>query len=873
MLLFFSAVVSVSFGATIPISIYSPDFSSTYIGNWSLNGNSTVVSNSLRLTEDVTYQKATAFWTSKICNADGLKFSAFFSFQIIKTSSQADGITFIIQQYSNTFGTAGEGIGYQSLPGRSIAIEYDTYQNGSQNDPDNGHIAVDIEGSVNHNTNATYMGIPSSSLLVNKATLSGIGINLADNNVKYTWIDYDGTNLQVRISTSTTRPASPIINIAYNLASYFNGASTFYGFGSATGAAREEHYIKSVLINNRYTPIDIVNNSYEQGNFSTSSITRATICQGESYLFNGVAYTADGTYTVNLINAANCDSTATLILDVRPLLTRWTGAVSTEWFNDANWNPKYPTACTDVIIPEIGNGVRYPILTTPGACKSITFEPGGAVLGLQHLTYTKAYVQIKLQRNKWYTLTTPLKSMFSGDYYFQGMPRTQMKLFDEVNPDKPEAGKFVGTWTNSFATLIEPLTPGKGFAFWVDTISYNYPNGIFAEHTDYFNSFPRRNADGSLIRTVVPYSGITGKPYPEMAQTMPKDSSVAYRFAMENASNALEDVRVPIKKGLNLVGNPLMTHLDFDLLYASNQDKISNALKFWNGTSFISYLSGDQIASTLDRSFVKIPPMQAFFVNGLEDADTQLDINLNEHFVADETTKLRSSSDKSSAKVLYLKSSLGNYDSYAAIGYNKKASNGKGSEDAVKLFSQYTELPEVYTVADNYALDINQFNHYPYMAPLNIKTSSRGNIKLSFTGAASFEDVEVVLYNTLTGEKQDLKENSVYNFNYSGAIADSSLYIEFRSANTSSDIKEKKYCPTSKCIQIYAKTSKIVNVLSYDDEIINRVTIYELNGKQIFNKLDINSSVFEAQLIDKPEVILVQVETNYTSYLVKLFLK
>ncbi|MDP4273836.1 MAG: FISUMP domain-containing protein [Bacteroidota bacterium] len=46
----------------------------------------------------------------------------------------------------------------------------------------------------------------------------------------------------------------------------------------------------------------------------TSSITKTTICQGESFSFNGKTYTTEGTYNVHLTNAEGCDSAATLIL-------------------------------------------------------------------------------------------------------------------------------------------------------------------------------------------------------------------------------------------------------------------------------------------------------------------------------------------------------------------------------------------------------------------------------------------------------------------------------------------------------------------------------------------------------------------------------
>ena len=49
----------------------------------------------------------------------------------------------------------------------------------------------------------------------------------------------------------------------------------------------------------------------------TTSITNDAICQGSSYLFNGISYNAAGTYTAHLLNAAGCDSTATLNLSIK----------------------------------------------------------------------------------------------------------------------------------------------------------------------------------------------------------------------------------------------------------------------------------------------------------------------------------------------------------------------------------------------------------------------------------------------------------------------------------------------------------------------------------------------------------------------------
>ncbi|MDP4202558.1 MAG: gliding motility-associated C-terminal domain-containing protein [Bacteroidota bacterium] len=56
----------------------------------------------------------------------------------------------------------------------------------------------------------------------------------------------------------------------------------------------------------------------------TSSTTKIAICKGESYTFNGKPYNLTGSYTVHLNNSVGCDSAATLILTVKEPTTSTT---------------------------------------------------------------------------------------------------------------------------------------------------------------------------------------------------------------------------------------------------------------------------------------------------------------------------------------------------------------------------------------------------------------------------------------------------------------------------------------------------------------------------------------------------------------------
>ena len=239
-------VMFVSKGQT-PISIYCPDFTTSYQGGWQINNNAAFINPYLRLTPNSGNQSGSAFWKQKISLPKNFSFSVYFTSKMTP-GSRADGMTFCIQQASNTAGSSGGGLGYQNMPGKSIAIEYDTYNNGEIN---NNHIALDINGVLHGSTN-----VVSSP------------VDLADKAMKYNWIDYNGATqiLEVRISNTLVRPTLATLTVSnLNLASNFlNNTDVYFGFTAATGGATEEHAVYGSLAINSYSPITSTT-GYKQG--------------------------------------------------------------------------------------------------------------------------------------------------------------------------------------------------------------------------------------------------------------------------------------------------------------------------------------------------------------------------------------------------------------------------------------------------------------------------------------------------------------------------------------------------------------------------------------------------------------------------------
>ncbi|HJW28983.1 MAG TPA: hypothetical protein VJ508_06990, partial [Saprospiraceae bacterium] len=73
-----------------------------------------------------------------------------------KDGNGADGIVFSFATTNTALGGLGGGIGYSGVT-PSIAIEYDDYQNG-WGDPPNDHMAVVSMGSVDHNQPTNLVG-------------------------------------------------------------------------------------------------------------------------------------------------------------------------------------------------------------------------------------------------------------------------------------------------------------------------------------------------------------------------------------------------------------------------------------------------------------------------------------------------------------------------------------------------------------------------------------------------------------------------------------------------------------------------------------------------------------------------------------------
>ena len=133
---------------------------------YTVNGNATQDNcHCYTLTQSIGNQHGSVWNNNKI----DLNQSFDYTFQVFLGCSDfngADGIAFVLQPISTSVGTSGGGMGYQGIT-PSVAVTLDTYQNSSpDDDPFYDHIAIQINGDINHlsaNTLTPYTPISATN--------------------------------------------------------------------------------------------------------------------------------------------------------------------------------------------------------------------------------------------------------------------------------------------------------------------------------------------------------------------------------------------------------------------------------------------------------------------------------------------------------------------------------------------------------------------------------------------------------------------------------------------------------------------------------------------------------------------------------------
>jgi hypothetical protein len=203
-----------------------PDFSDTT--GLTLNGDAAQAGDVLRVAPATDSQAGSAFTDAKVVDP-ALSFTTTFRFRLHGGSFEADGMAFVLQPNAPTeLGDFGGGLGYGRIT-PSIAVEFDTFDNGS-GDPGDNHVALTKNGEVREHLEFAQ---PPFDL---------------HGTAHRAWIVYKAPQRQLKVFVAKheddSRPGHPLFKVRKNFGNVLGGPA-YAGFTAGTGGAFQDHDVLS----------------------------------------------------------------------------------------------------------------------------------------------------------------------------------------------------------------------------------------------------------------------------------------------------------------------------------------------------------------------------------------------------------------------------------------------------------------------------------------------------------------------------------------------------------------------------------------------------------------------------------------------------
>lgn len=449
--------------------------------------------------------------------------------------------------------------------------------------------------------------------------------------------------------------------------------------------------------------------------------------------------------------------------------------------------------------PEADKGVNLCGIYTPYQSKDLVVQSGGELLHAERLSYEKAWVEYALTPDRWYTLGSPLRQSYAGEWYapnndacqatpyFKNVtyntahyhrfaPAVYQRSWDKANPklyylepysaNKPQEAKVDTTteniyqaanWSAVYNDVREPYSQG-GFSVKVNGIgigAQKYTKSLFRlpkEDTDYGYYTELNETDGKTYTVDRTYH------HKLATDQLKSGTELTVTLKNENANNRFF-----------LVGNPFACALDLNEFFKENETQLNGA-KYWVLTAggqegaMRQPNAGEWISvnGTTEAALASLPSGQGFFVEGKEGTNT---ITLK--FTADMQTSLHTSGTllrapaigRAEAPMLRIRASRSGQGSEALVVKDTTAVNGYEAAEDMQLLldNSLQEIPMVYTLAGNRTSTINRRRSL-WRVPLGVLSNSEDPVQLTFSGMRSFGET-LSLLDSQTGAVTPLRGN------------------------------------------------------------------------------------------------------------------
>ena len=449
--------------------------------------------------------------------------------------------------------------------------------------------------------------------------------------------------------------------------------------------------------------------------------------------------------------------------------------------------------------PEADKGVNLCGIYTPYQSKDLVVQSGGELLHAERLSYEKAWVEYALTPDRWYTLGSPLRQSYAGEWYAPNNDACQATpYFKDVKYTTAHYHRFAPavyqrSWDKANPKLyyLEPYSANKPQEAKVDTTTENiyqaanwsavyndvqegYSQGGFSVKVNGIGIGAQKYTK-SLFR--LPKEDTAYGYYTELNETdrktYPVDRTYHHKLATDQLKSGTELTVTLRNENANnrffLVGNPFACALNLNEFFKENETQLDGA-KYWVLTAggqegaMRQPNAGEWISvnGTTEAALASLPSGQGFFVEGKEGTNT---ITLK--FTADMQTSLHTSGTllrapaigRAEAPMLRIRASRSGQGSEALVVKDTTAVNGYEAAEDMQLLldNSLQEIPMVYTLAGNRTSTINRRRSL-WRVPLGVLSNSEDPVQLTFSGMRSFGET-LSLLDSQTGAVTPLRGN------------------------------------------------------------------------------------------------------------------
>ena len=752
-------------------------------------------------------------------------------------------------------------------------------------------------------------------------------VNLADNNIVVgylNWIDVKKSNAANMNSLGIYFYCDANGNLPVNLREGYTYTLKFfiseYDDSENTGDCEG-----SVLIPMKIVPeYQIWNGTTTQRNYNNDAnwlrAERADFYGPTTYTSNNVNYRQSDVYSAGTTYAETPRTSFVPIYNTKIIMPpsrapRLTNITQTSSITVADVSKD--TLVIGSVTPKIQNDLTiYPRQTDANSvpyypclafyanrCDTVYFQPGGAMINAQYLTYNRAVVDFAVNINRWYLLGSPLKGVVAGDMYTLTTPGTQNTYaFGAVNYSTTLNHRFKpavyqrawdkvyaiayqfdnqssvasaqtqrnmamkATWSTVFNDVNVPYLPGTGFSIKSQPeTTATYTQNIFRlpkADTQYaYYTYDGLTDTGDNTAVTVNRTNAGRLATDGLTASTNLTVSLSASNSTGNANGNAESTNK-----LYLLANPYMCNLNMQAFLTAHSTIFEQQYWLLTADRQTGVIMGDGTVSVSSSGTAPtVGPMQGFFVQLKSGVSANPTVTYTIAMMADgaaPSTVTRASDENSdNARQLYLEAERDGVTCTALVRQvddEDKNDNQYMLNLPTLLDDNIDILPMVYTIREGEAMQIHTLDGATTV-PLGIYSNSNEEVELRLKGTEHFAGL--ALYDALTHTSTPLDDNPtlVLPGNTNGRY----LLVFATDINEESD-------PTQS-ITVSAIERESILVTSDINDPIEEVIIHDTTGRVCHHQTNINTS---SQLISMAAgTYIVTVRTADTLYTAKVLVR